>query len=43
VDGDPVADIAILQDQNRLPAIMKDGALHKPPPALIASASASPG
>jgi imidazolonepropionase-like amidohydrolase len=35
VDGDPLADIAILQDRARLLAIMKDGAFHKaPPPAL---------
>lgn len=31
VDGDPVADVRILQDSNRLLAIMKDGAFHKPP------------
>jgi imidazolonepropionase-like amidohydrolase len=29
VDGDPLEDIAILQDANRLRAIMKDGVLHK--------------
>jgi imidazolonepropionase-like amidohydrolase len=43
VDGDPLADIAILQDQDRLLAIMKDGAFHKPPPAQRAAASASLG
>ncbi|MGE4221539.1 MAG: amidohydrolase family protein, partial [Alphaproteobacteria bacterium] len=31
VDGDPLADIAILQDADRLLAIMKDGRFHKPP------------
>ncbi len=31
VDGDPVADIAILQDRRALRMIMKDGALHKAP------------
>lgn len=31
VDGDPLADIAILQDADRLLAIMKDGQFHKPP------------
>ncbi|HJQ60558.1 MAG TPA: amidohydrolase family protein [Vineibacter sp.] len=31
VDGDPLADIAILQDASRLIAIMKDGELHKSP------------
>jgi imidazolonepropionase-like amidohydrolase len=29
VDGDPLADIAILQDKDRLLAIMKDGVFHK--------------
>ena len=29
VDGDPLADIAILQDRGALRMIMKDGALHK--------------
>lgn len=32
VDGDPVADIGILQDRNRFRAIMKDGTFHKSPP-----------
>lgn len=31
VDGDPVADIACLQDRERIVAIMKDGKLHKAP------------
>jgi imidazolonepropionase-like amidohydrolase len=31
VDGDPLADIAILQDRRALRMIMKDGALHKAP------------
>jgi len=31
VDGDPLADIAILQDKTRLLAIMKDGDFHKQP------------
>lgn len=31
VDGDPTADVAILQDKNRLAMIMKDGALYKAP------------
>ncbi|MFI1706584.1 amidohydrolase family protein [Streptomyces griseoruber] len=31
VDGDPLADIALLQDRDRLMAIMKDGLLHKAP------------
>lgn len=29
VDGDPLEDIGILQDRDRLAAIMKDGTLHK--------------
>jgi imidazolonepropionase-like amidohydrolase len=28
VDGDPLADIALLQDRERLRMIMKDGVLH---------------
>ena len=31
VDGDPLADIAILQKKERLSAIMKDGRFHKRP------------
>jgi imidazolonepropionase-like amidohydrolase len=31
IDGDPLSDIAILQDRNRLKAIMKGGAFHKEP------------
>ena len=31
VDGDPVADVRILQDRSRLMAIMKDGKFHKAP------------
>jgi imidazolonepropionase-like amidohydrolase len=33
VDGDPLADIAILQDRSALRMIMKDGAIHKSPRA----------
>lgn len=29
VDGDPVADVALLQDRQRLVAILKDGEVHK--------------
>ena len=45
VDGNPLADLANLQDQDRLLAIMKDGVFHKPPPAsaLKESAGASLG
>ncbi|HEV7933137.1 MAG TPA: amidohydrolase family protein [Actinomadura sp.] len=31
VDGDPLADIGVLQDRDRLTAIMKDGRFHKEP------------
>jgi imidazolonepropionase-like amidohydrolase len=31
VDGDPLADIAVLQDQRAIRMIMKDGALHRAP------------
>ena len=31
VDGDPVANLAILQDQTKILAIMKDGVFHKAP------------
>jgi len=31
VDGNPIDDISILQDADRLLAIMKDGRFHKPP------------
>jgi imidazolonepropionase-like amidohydrolase len=31
VDGDPLADITVLQDRSALRMIMKDGALHKAP------------
>ncbi|HEV7414160.1 MAG TPA: amidohydrolase family protein [Casimicrobiaceae bacterium] len=32
VDGDPLADVRILQDRDRLLAIMQNGVFHKPPP-----------
>ena len=31
VDGDPLADITLLQDRDNFLMIMKDGAYHKPP------------
>lgn len=34
VDGDPIADIAILQDRTALHMIMKDGVPHKAPPVV---------
>ena len=41
VDGDPVLDVSILQDQSRLLGIMKDGAFHKRPPAMVAAQQAA--
>jgi imidazolonepropionase-like amidohydrolase len=35
VDGDPLADVRILQDRKRLVAIMKDGKFRKAPEALM--------
>jgi imidazolonepropionase-like amidohydrolase len=42
VDGNPLSDVTMLQDRNRLLAIMKDGAFHKEPrqaakPAQVAA------
>ncbi len=37
VDGDPVADVKILQDATRLNAIMKEGVFHKAPAAAGAA------
>jgi imidazolonepropionase-like amidohydrolase len=31
VDGDPIADVRILQDKSRILAIMKDGKFHRAP------------
>jgi imidazolonepropionase-like amidohydrolase len=33
VDGDPLADIRILQDKAKILAVMKDGVFHRAPPA----------
>ena len=41
VDGDPVADISILQDRERFLAIMKNGTFHKSPSHNRASAQAA--
>ena len=34
VDGDPLADVRLLQDNDRIVMIMKDGGLHKDPGTL---------
>ena len=31
VDGDPLADITVLQDKHRILAVMKDGEFHRAP------------
>ena len=36
VDGDPLADITILQDKSRILAVMKDGEFHRAPPVALA-------
>jgi imidazolonepropionase-like amidohydrolase len=40
VDGDPTADVAILQDKSRFAMIMKDGALYKAPAPVASGATA---
>ena len=41
VDGDPTKDVTLLQDRDKIVAIMKDGSFHKtpPPPARQAQAA----
>jgi imidazolonepropionase-like amidohydrolase len=39
IDGDPLADITILQDQARILAVMKDGQFHRAPPVRHARAT----
>ena len=39
VDGDPTADVRILQDKSRLSMIMKGGAMHKAPEPAAAHAA----
>ena len=36
VDGDPLADITVLQDKSRILAVMKDGAFHRAPATHVA-------
>jgi imidazolonepropionase-like amidohydrolase len=35
IDGDPLADIKILQDRHRILAVMKDGVFHREPPRRV--------
>jgi imidazolonepropionase-like amidohydrolase len=32
IDGDPLADITVLQDKSRILSVMKDGEFHRAPP-----------
>ncbi len=36
VDGDPLADVRVLQDKSRILAVMKDGEFHRAPPLRVA-------
>jgi imidazolonepropionase-like amidohydrolase len=36
IDGDPLADITVLQDKSRILAVMKDGEFHRSPPVRAA-------
>ena len=38
IDGDPLADITVLQDKARILAVMKDGEFHRAPPVRSARA-----
>jgi len=39
IDGDPLADISVLQDKARILAVMKDGTFHRAPPVRSAHAT----
>jgi imidazolonepropionase-like amidohydrolase len=39
IDGDPLADITVLQDKARILAVMKDGEFHRAPPVRAARAT----
>ncbi len=41
VDGDPLADITVLQDKSKILAVMKDGEFHRAPPVRASSRSAT--
>ena len=41
VDGDPLADITVLQDKSRILAVMKDGEFHRAPPGQCAPCAAA--
>ena len=37
IDGDPLADIAVLQDKSRILSVMKGGEFHRAPPLRSAA------
>jgi imidazolonepropionase-like amidohydrolase len=39
IDGDPLADITVLQDKRRILSVMKDGEFHRAPPVRSTSAT----
>jgi len=39
IDGDPLADITVLQDKARILAVMKDGVFHRAPPVRARNAT----
>ena len=41
VDGDPLADITVLQDKDRILSVMKDGVFHREPPVGVGRPSRS--
>lgn len=43
VDGDPLTDIALLQDRERIRVVMKDGQFHRRPPPGVAIRTAGGG
>ena len=42
IDGDPLADITVLQDKKRILAVMKDGLFHRAPPVRSGYQSFAP-
>jgi imidazolonepropionase-like amidohydrolase len=39
IDGDPTVDVSILQDRQRVSAVMQDGSFHRPPAWHVAQAA----
>jgi imidazolonepropionase-like amidohydrolase len=42
IDGDPLSDITVLQDKQRILAVMKDGVFHRAPPVRQPMSAARP-